>query len=219
LAKNPPIPARLQQIDQLTAQDHHYIDLDDECYYLWERVSGARYDEYDVNHFIKNLQIPSEWPDPWRLRHKTGAISFAASALQPLMPVDLKEAATFVPIPPSRVKHDPAHDDRLMRVLRSIIPPLADIRELVLQNENTVSKEKQISPDERADNYRINEDCAASDPAHIVIFDDVLTTGSHFKGVKKVLQDRYPGIGIVGLFLARAIRPNVIIIPDDEITL
>jgi hypothetical protein len=220
LAKFPPIPDRLQQIDQLIVGDHYYIALDDECYFCWEYVVKGGYVQYAVNDFIHNFEIPSDCPDPWRLRHKTKAVGFAAKALQSLIPADLKQTSTFVPIPPSKIKEDPAHDERLSLALRSIVPPLADVRELVLQNENTVSKGKQIHPSQRAANYRINEECASPDPTHIVLVDDVLTTGSHFKGAMMVLQQRYPRVGIVGLFLARAIRPDVV--PetmDDEIAL
>ena len=219
MAKLPPIPNRLQQIDQLIVGDHYYIAPDDECYFCWEYVVKGGYVQYDVNDFIHNLEIPSDWPDPWRLVHKTKAIAFAAKALQSLIPADLKQASTFVPVPPSKIKGDPAHDDRLTRTLRSIVSPLRDVRELVLQNENTVSKGKQIPPSERAANYRINEECASPDPTHIVLVDDVLTTGSHFKGAMMVLQQRYPGVPIVGLFLARAIRPDVIPVAPDDITL
>jgi len=182
-------------------------------------VSGARYDEYPTNDFIKNFQIPTALRGQPRWYWKGQAITFAAYALSKLIPEEWKRPSTFVPVPPSLIKSDPGHDERLLTVLSSIYPRLSDVRELVLLNENTVSKEKQISPTERADNYRINENCASPDPAHIVIVDDVLTTGSHFKGVMRILQERYPGVGIVGLFLARAIRPNVIIVPDDDIAL
>jgi hypothetical protein len=220
LANYPLIPGRLQQIDQLTAQEHHYIDLSDECYYLWERVSDARYDQYAVNDFIKNLQIaPNCSNAARRLPYKTAAIGYGATALSGLIPGDRRQSSTFVPIPPSQVRGDPGHDDRLLRLLRSTMPPLADIRELVLQIENTVSKEKQIPPDERARNYRINEECANPDPNEIWIFDDVLAGGSHFKGVTITLRQRYPGARIVGLFLTRAVRPNVTPTPDDEITI
>jgi hypothetical protein len=219
LANYPPIPDRLQQIDQLTAQEHYYIALDDECYYLWERVTGGRYDQYPTNQLIKNLQIEPCHRNERRWYYKSEAIAYSARALQRLIPIDWQRECAFVPIPPSLVRDDPEHDDRLTRVLRSIIPPLADVRELVLQNTNTVTKGKQISADERADNYRINEDCASPEPAGIVIFDDVLAGGSHFKGVEIVLRQRYPATRIVGLFLTRAIRPNVFPSPDEEIIL
>ena len=52
-----------------------------------------------------------------------------------------------------------------------------------------------------------------ADPAPdiVVRFDDVLTTGSHFEGIEIVLGERFPGVTVFGLFLARAVPP-----PNDE---
>jgi len=48
-------------------------------------------------------------------------------------------------------------------------------------------------------------------PDMAVRFNDVLTTGSHFRGIEIVLGERFPGVTVFGLFLARAVRP-----PNDE---
>lgn len=98
---------------------------------------------------------------------------------------------------------------------------IADIegwaRWLVLTIDDALAKEKNISPERRAENYRINEECACPEPTDIVIVDDVLAGGSHFKGMKIVLRERFPNARIYGLFLSRAIRPNPVPIVDDLI--
>jgi predicted amidophosphoribosyltransferase len=48
-------------------------------------------------------------------------------------------------------------------------------------------------------------------PDIVVLFDDALTTGSHFTGIEIVLRERFPGVTVFGLFLARAVRP-----PNDK---
>ena len=40
-------------------------------------------------------------------------------------------------------------------------------------------------------------------PAAIFIFDDVLTTGAHFKAVETILRANLPDVALAGLFLAR----------------
>ena len=40
-------------------------------------------------------------------------------------------------------------------------------------------------------------------PRALGLFDDVLTTGAHFKAAQRVLQHRFPGIPIAGIFPAR----------------
>jgi predicted amidophosphoribosyltransferase len=39
----------------------------------------------------------------------------------------------------------------------------------------------------------------------IGIFDDVLTTGAHFKSVQSLLRDQFPQAQIIGLFIARRV--------------
>jgi hypothetical protein len=203
----PPIPARLQQIDALLLDEHWHIDADDECFFLWERVSGGRFNEYPTNDLISNIQIPTSCRGQNRWYWKGNAINYAARAMSELIPAPLREA-TFVPIPPSLTAEHPDHDTRMHDLLRAVWPTLHDIRELVLTIEDRPQKEKNISPEERAANYCINEDVAYPEPTEIVIVDDVLAGGSHFKGMKIRLRNRFPGVQIYGLFLSRAIRPT-----------
>jgi hypothetical protein len=46
-------------------------------------------------------------------------------------------------------------------------------------------------------------------PIQFAVVDDVLTTGAHFKAMKMTLEDAFPGVPLVGLFLARRV-------PDTE---
>ena len=64
---------------------------------------------------------------------------------------------------------------------------------------------------ERAGHCSIDGEYADPAPDIVVLFDDVLTTGSHFKGIEIVVGERFPGVTVFGLFLARAVRP-----PNDE---
>ncbi|MXZ24438.1 MAG: hypothetical protein F4Y80_06130 [Caldilineaceae bacterium SB0665_bin_21] len=51
---------------------------------------------------------------------------------------------TLVPIPPSKAKADPLHDERLTRMLNAIRPePMLDIRELIVQTESTEPVHRQ----------------------------------------------------------------------------
>jgi hypothetical protein len=215
LAKLPIIPERLLQIDELTVFEHHHIGLEDECFYVWERQSGATYLQSATNDFISNLQIPTSSYGTNRWYWKQQAIEHAARALGTLVPPSWKESSTFVPIPPSVVNDDPKYDARLITILKTVFPRLADCRELVRQKESTISKQKNISPEDRAGNYELCKRCFYPEPKHIVIFDDMLAGGSHFKAMKKVLAGGFPTVPISGLFLARAIRPDLCPVFDD----
>jgi predicted amidophosphoribosyltransferase len=45
----------------------------------------------------------------------------------------------------------------------------------------------------------------APPPSVIGLFDDMLTTGAHFRASEAVLQKAFPGVRIIGLFIARRV--------------
>ena len=73
------------------------------------------------------------------------------------------------------------------------------------------SKQKGLTPAERAGHYSIDEECADPAPSIVVLFDDVLTTGSHFKGIEIVLGERFLGVTVFRPFSCARRRP-----PNDE---
>jgi hypothetical protein len=223
VANDPTIPRRFSVIDETNRDQYAFLQPHDECYYIWERMSqlwsGHEEPDYSripaTNTFIANFQIPvtCKTDHPKRYYWKEQAIKYAATALGQLLPENWRDHGSFVPVPPSKVKDDAEHDPRLLDTLRATRPRLNDIRELVLQYENVDAKRKGVNPANRAENYTINEDVADPAPDAIFIFDDVLTTGCHFKAVEIILKHRYPATPVFGLFLARAVRPRQ---DDDE---
>jgi hypothetical protein len=88
------------------------------------------------------------------------------------------------------------------------------VKELIVQTESLdpFHGGTRISPAELAGFYEIDEDvCGDEPPKVIVVFDDMLTTGSHFKAAKAVLNARWPDIPVAGIFLARVVR-----LPEED---
>jgi predicted amidohydrolase YtcJ len=67
------------------------------------------------------------------------------------------------------------------------------LRELVFQSES-------LSVDDLLAVYRIDEKLVAPAPQNIGIVDDVLTNGTHFRAMKRILQNHFPGVPVVGFF-------------------
>ena len=115
----------------------------------------------------------------------------------------------FVPMPPSKARDDPLHDDRVARILRSIWPDgAADVREIIIQTESTDAAHDspaRPTPQQIEARYRIDEALMNPHPAAIAIVDDVLTTGAHFRAARSVLATRFPAVQIVGLFIAHRV--------------
>ncbi|WP_205935401.1 hypothetical protein, partial [Escherichia coli] len=67
------------------------------------------------------------------------------------------------------------------------------------------------SPEAIMANYQLNEQLLEGCRPWIVIFDDVLTAGSHFKAMKSLILQHIPEACILGLFVARTTRGAQII--------
>jgi hypothetical protein len=201
----PPIPARLSRIDELIRDDHAHLTAKDDCYFLWE-WSVAPYAESATTNFIGNFQRETRFrrQNPWW--YKEQAINHAAAALAQTVPKEWIAKATFIPMPPSKIKTDERYDSRLLDTLHLV--PVKDAREMVLQLINGESRQKNISPVNRAHNWKLDDPLTRPKPAHFVIFDDLITGGSHFAAMKIVLARKFVGIPITGLFLARRVFAN-----------
>lgn len=204
-----PFPHNLTEVDQLTRMDHYHLDGDDDCFFLGEYTARQGFAYSETNSLILNLKKTPDKRDKYEWRYKEHAIVVAAQALKNSIKESWLRNATFVPIPPSKAKDDPMYDDRMSRLVQSIdADHPVDCRELIVQTESTEAaheQEDRPGPDEIRTLYSIDPDLADPPPSRIVICDDVLTTGAHFKAAKSVLEQEFPTAEIVGCFIARRV--------------
>jgi len=209
----------LLQIDETTVGDHFSLAASDTCFYIWEYAAGRHYDFSPTNQLISNLKIkPSQLAArPRRARYKQQAIHHCAAALRGLIQASWVEGiGTFVPMPTSKIAGHEDCDDRIQRLLSSAFHGLnADIRPLLEQTESTAADHE--SPDRlpygalRAVT-RIDEAHAAAPPrAIIAVIDDVLNSGKHFKVAQELFAKHFPGIPVIGIFLARCIHRHALV--------
>lgn len=202
---------RLLQIDASNIGDHARLTDEDVCYHLYEYTSGRDYKFSKTNQLITNLKkkpTASENERYWKGKAVAQCGADLKSALDPEWLAD----ATIVPVPGSKVAGDADHDNRMERVA-SRIRPGQDVRNLVVQTASTLavheaSLGQRITVEELLELYEIDEALADPQPTKIVILDDVLTAGTHFRAMQIVLSQRFPNAGIVGLFVARRVFPN-----------
>lgn len=200
-------PNNLTEIDALTRADHHHLTPDDKCYYLGEYNARKGYAYSATNNLIINLKKGMERRGTSEWHHKIKAINIAAAALRRSLADEFLRKGTFVPIPPSKAKEDPLYDPRMTLLLQRIdTANPVDVRELILQTESTEAAHKTDEPRDPLlykSRYVLDESILIPTPKHIVICDDVLTTGAHFKAVQALLSEACPHIPIFGIFIAR----------------
>ena len=204
-----PFPDNLTEIDELTRPHHVYLTTDDECLFLGEYTARRGYAHSVTNQLLINLKKPMdrrrlpEWP------YKGNAIRRAARAFRNAINEEELRKATFVPVPPSKAKNDPMHDDRMVKMIRAMdqTNPV-DCRELVVQAESmAAAHESDIrpGPDELCARYSVDQSLIEPQPTFIIVVDDLITTGAHFTAAKRVLRGVFPAVSVVGYFVARRV--------------
>lgn len=177
---------KLHKLDwkSLLLGDHSYLDMTDECYFT---------DEYECHHQrgIKPLILSLK-------RGHQPVIQDLARQLTSALPHEWARAYTFVPMPPSSGLSSP---------LKSLVwrLPVGDVRNLLAQGRCTLASHNgwRPTPLQRAQLITLNELQVDPEPRTVVIVDDVLATGSHFRAAKMLVRVRWPRMRVIGLFLAR----------------
>jgi len=208
----PPIPEKLLKIDDVTAAEHFSLDATDACFYIWEYAARRGYAAGPTNQLIKNLKIkPSEIAKtPARQYYKQKAIDHAAKAIRKLLGRQTAEGQySFVPVPSSKTIGDPDHDDRTAQVLQrafsgwqSDVQPILRVRRSMRADHESTDR---MTYDEL---LALTELLQPAKPLRttIIILDDVLNSGKHFKVAKSLLSNAIPNTAILGLFIARCTR-------------
>lgn len=201
---------RLTQIDELIRGQHYHLDAGDLCYFFGEYTARQRAAYSETNQLIMNLKKGNERRGLQDYHYKGAAINRVAQMIT--RTIGNIGDYTFVPVPPSKCRTDAAYDDRMTAILRTAqaMNPSLDFRELVLQNQSMIashaSTASRPTPDEIMANYSLDASLLAGIRGNIIIFDDVLTAGSHFKAMKQFLRQHLPEASILGLFVARTAR-------------
>ena len=196
------------RIDHLTLGEHSHLSADDECYFLREYTARQGFEASDTNRIVLNLKKEMDRRGRPEWLYKEKAIKQAAAEIRTALTPQWLRAATIVPVPPHRVKSDPLYDDRMTQMATLIG---SDVRELVVQIATLTSSHEsnsRPSPRELRNNYRLDEALCTPAPGAIGVLDDMLTAGAHFRAIKDMLVERFPGVPVVGIFYARRIVPS-----------
>lgn len=204
----------LLQIDDTTRADHYFLRPDDFCWYCGDYTARGGFGCSPINDLVSNFKKSVLKRGLPEYQYKERAIARVGRDFANSFVPDAFRQGTFVPIPPSKARNHAEFDDRIMRTLIHMAHLVrteqgieADVRELVLQRDSYdashLNPPQRMRPNDLIPIYSINEALANRVPTHILLVDDVLTTGSHFVAMKTVLSQRYPAAWIGGLFIGR----------------
>lgn len=203
-------------IDDALRDQHYYLTKDDVCYFLGEYEPRGGFNAGKINSLILNYKKTLDKRGLPEYHYKEEAIKKVSRFLESVFDEESIKGCTVVPIPPSKAKTDPLYDDRLVRSLRAVDPNL-DVREILIAKKTTrphhefQAGEKRPTPEGLYEVLSIDESCLKTPVKPVIIlFDDLLTNGTHFKACKRLLNERLPNHQVIGLFIGRSKRASVL---------
>ncbi len=194
--------------------EHFSLDATDTCFYIWEYAARKNHAAGPTNQLIKNLKIkPSEMEKtPSRRYYKQQAIGHAAKALRELLGRQTAEGEfSFVPVPSSKAIGDIDHDDRIAQILQCAFSGWpSDVQPILRIGHSMQADHESADRTTYDDLLALTEVLPPVKPLRrtIVILDDVLNSGKHFKVAKSLLTAANPAATVLGLFIARCIRES-----------
>ncbi len=202
-------------LDERMRADHAYLSAADQCCWLAEYRPGRGYRAGPVNQLILNLKCPPSIAamDARRRLYKRRAIEEIGQALRGALSRSSVGSATWIPIPPSRAARDADYDDRLSRILQAAFGDYdLDLRPALYQSEGTASDHagaRRLTVDALYRVIGLERELLARRPLRerVVLFDDLLTSGKHYKCCERRLQEVLADVPISGLFVARRVLP------------
>lgn len=202
--------ARFRLIGDLERPDHYYLSAADECCFLGEYTARAGYDHSTTNQIIANLKKSPLTRGTGQWQYKEREIRRVAQVMKGAINPAALPTLTFVPIPPSKLPTEPEYDDRMLRIAYLISP--GGTRELIRATATRAARhsaDTKRDPQELRATLQIDESRTAPPPTHIFLIDDVITTGCSFIVCKQMVVERFPGVKVTGMFVARRALPTV----------
>ena len=182
-----------------------HLTKEDVCFYFMEHVSGG-YTASPSNDKISNFKKPisvkgtNQWP------YKQSAIKAFIADLASINFKDPQKEMMIVPGITSKPRSDTEWDDRIDKVSEGFaeqfshlsIGKIIDTKDVMIPSSHGGSRDITIIKD----NTIWDGNCPETADT-IIIVDDVLTTGAHFKAWKEFILENCPKVNnVIGVFWA-----------------
>lgn len=209
---------RFITLDADDIESYEHLETNDSIVYLQEYSSGSSF-HTEGNSLIYNLKKSPDTKGTMQWGYKEQAMTrvarFISSAMDNLATDE--KTVYWIPVPPSKIDTHEQFDDRMNQILikakKLSNNPHNIIANNIYQTRNreassTTNKSRGVEALKALEDQYEMRDILGYDAESdlIVIFDDVLTSGCHFRAVKNVVLKSYPNAEIGGIFVARTVK-------------
>lgn len=184
-----------------------FLKEGDLCYYTREFISHGGYAASEANQLISNFKktVDRKGKSEWYYKEK----SIEQFSEEIASSISAKCIITYIPT--SKHKSDPQYDSRMEETCRKVVlkNKLMSFEEPIVV-KNTIEAShcggtrnvRELSQNYEWIGFSQKPDCP------IVLIDDVLTKGAHFRACKDLILHHYNELSVVGLFWAKAVYPD-----------
>jgi hypothetical protein len=206
----------LTPLDPIRRADHVYLSSTDRCSFMLEWIAKPGPARARCRQLLRDFKCPpsAAHANARGATAKQQAIDTMAQLLRAAVSQRAAQEVTWVPVPPSKAPADSDFDDRLLRTLaRAFNGYDVDLRCLLYQAQSTPADHlgsARLGAAALLENLCLDVTRLRERPVRrrIQLFDDVLTTGKHYKCCEQRLRDALPRIPISGVFLLRRGLPR-----------
>lgn len=197
-----------QKIDIDTIQNPpHFLETEDYCCYAREYTVDASYTESETNQLIKNFKKTVDRKGKREWYYKSVAIERFAKELSCL----LDGSYTVTCVPSSKTKDDPLYDSRLEDTL-ALLKQYNNriyIEFPIIRHTSVLAKHEGGARHPAIERQSLKWVGFKKKHSHIIIIDDMITSGASFKACEQIILENAPDIEIIGVFWTRAINKNI----------
>lgn len=201
---------RLNRLTPGQIQQYYYLEASDVCFCLGLYHPGEGFEGRGLNSIIFDLK---KKPGSLYSEYKDRVIARIASSLRASLNDGFPGSdLTLVPVPPSKKIGESGYDDRMLRICHQMAagPGSTDVLDMLTIRQSVAAShevEQRPSKHELKQNLVLNIDKKSYESKRFIcLLDDVLTTGAHYSACKAVLQEAFPGVTVIGVFVARVER-------------
>jgi hypothetical protein len=204
---------RWRKTDESVNLFHCPAHTDLQLFYARIYTIGQGFEFSETNQAVLNLKAPIS--NSKRRPYKLRAIEQCAREVSEFFTqsVDPTFSIVLVPIPPSKTRSHPEYDDRMEQVATLVAQRCSNVTWLPLLDASVNSESFHSRSDSRDPNevyqlmtVNVSQIQFYNPASHIILLDDVLTSGSHFTAAREHLLELFLDAPIHGIFWAKAER-------------
>ncbi len=201
---------RWKKIDQATQEIPSHLNLENDiCYYAREYVAEG-YVASNTNSAILNFKKSPSVRDTAQWPYREQAVQQFAAELSDFFQNAPLSDIYITWIPSSKNSTDPEYDHRFEDLFTRLVTHLPEIHygNLIISEGRLLSSHHggPRDPSSLSLNFTLNQNTDISSFRWVVIVDDVITSGSHFKVCKNLILEKFPEKNIAGVFWAKTIH-------------